>query len=563
MTDYKEEIIKIIKKATNLKKEEIPIEVPPNPDLGDFAFPCFILSAKLKKNPAEIAGKLKDEIKVGGVISEVKATGPYLNFFLDKGDFSKDILLKVFKEKEDYGKGKKKNKKVMVEFFHANTHKGVHIGHVRNISLGSALARLLESNGFDAIRVNYQGDIGPHVAKCLWGYKHLGKKPPKEGKERWLGEIYALANKKEKQSKKVQEEIKELNKKIYAGDKEIMELWKKTRQWCLDDFKEIYKEFGVKYDRLYFESEVEKRGIEIAKSLEKKKIARESEGALIVDLNKYGLGIYVVLTGEGHAVYHTKDLALSELKAKEYKLDNSIHVVGKEQELYFKQLFKTFELIKSPLSGKSHHLIYELVMLPEGKMSSREGNVILYYDLVNKLMSEALKGVKDRHKDWGKKEIEKSAHEIAFGALKFSMLNKENNRVILFDWNKALDFEGDTGPYVQYTHARICSIFRRSNEKIDQNIDFKSLVEPSEQKLIKLLGDYPNLIQKSAEEMKVHSITFYLLDLSHTYNEFYHTCNILKEYDELKKARLFLSECVKQVLENGLEILGIKAPEQM
>ncbi len=302
----------------------------------------------------------------------------------------------------------------------------------------------------------------------------------------------------------------------------------------------------------------------LAKELLKKGVAKESEGALIVDLQEYNLGIYVILTKEGHAVYHSKDLALAELKLKEFKnLDKSIHVVGKEQELYFKQLFKTFELIKSKLAGKSYHLIYGLVMLPEGKMSSREGNIILYRDLIQSMMNKALEEVKKRHPEWSKTDIEKSAQNIAFGALKYSMINRENNKEIIFDWEKSLEFEGATGPYIQYAHARICSILKKYNKPVSNSIDFNQLSQPEESSLIKKLEEFPLILQHSASTYKPYLLANYVFELAQLFNEFYHKYNILKEDENIKKARILLIFCIQQVLENGLKLLGIEAPEKM
>ncbi len=558
--DFKKEIINILKKEI---KGTVILETPQNKEFGDYSFPCFSLAKKYKKNPIEIAQELNKKIKPGKLIEKIEVKGPYINFFVDKEKLTANTLKEISKKKDNYGKGKKKNKTIMVEFFHANTHKGVHIGHIRNICLGEPISRILEFDGFKVIRANYQGDIGPHVAKCLWGYINLKQKPRKKQKGIWLGKIYTEANKLSVENEKIQSEIKEINKKLYSGDKKIVDLWKKTRKYCLDDFKELYKDFGVKFNRFYFESEVEKRGVEIAKNLLKRKIAKKSEGAIILDLKKYKLGIYVALTQDGHAVYHSKDLALAELKIKEYRLDKSIHVVGKEQELYFNQLFKTFELIKSKLANKSLHLIYGLVMLPEGKMSSREGTLILYSDLIEKILLTAEKEIKKRHKKLSKQEIEKRKNQIAFSALKFSMLNRQNNKQILFDWNKALQFEGDTGPYIQYAHARICSILKKHRKKIDLKVDFSLLKKKEELDLINILREFPDLIKESSNSYKPCLITFYLLKLAQSFNDFYEKCPILKEKSNLKKARLVLINCVKQILKNSLYLLGIEAPEKM
>ena len=342
-----------------------------------------------------------------------------------------------------------------------------------------------------------------------------------------------------------------------------MKIWKKTRQYCFDDFNEFYKEFGVKFKRLYFESEVEEIGKKIVERILKKGIAKESEGAVIINLEKYELGIYVLITKEGNALYSTKDLGLAELKQKEFKFDKSIHITGAEQTMYFKQLFKTFELIKSPIAKKSLHIPYALVMLPEGKMSSRAGTMVLFDELREKLLSTAEKVIKEKHKRLQKKEIVKRAKQIAFAALKFSMINRENNKELIFDWARALDFEGETGPYIQYAHARICSILRKHNKKVDNKINFNILKEKEEIEIIKKLSVFPEIVEKAGNSFKPSMVSNYIYSVAKSFNEFYHRHNILKEKEELKKARLLMVYCVKQVIENGLRLMGIEAPERM
>ena len=459
-----------------------------------------------------------------------------------------------------------KNVRIMIEFFHANTHKGVHIGHIRNISLGESISRLLEFDGNWVRRVNYQGDIGPHVAKCIWGYKHFGiGKEPDKHKGKWLGKIYAQANEKVKQDESLEQEIRTLTKKLYEGkDKDLLKLWWKTRQWCLDDFDDFYKEFNVKFNRLFFESEVEQAGRKLVDDMLKKKTAEKSEGAVIIDLNKYNLGVFLLLRSDGVGLYSTKDLGLAKLKFDTFKIDKSLHIVGKEQELYFKQLFRTFDMMKTDWGKKSQHIIYELVMLPEGKMSSREGTIVLYEDLKCELYKLAKKEVEIRHEEWSRKDIEKASKQIMFAALKFSMLNRDNTRIITFDWDKALDFEGESGPYVQYAHARICSILRKHGEKVLDDVDFTILNEEHELKLIKMLGKFPEVVSEAANHCKPSLITRYLLDLSQLFNEFYHQIPILKvDDDDVKESRLLLAYCTKSVLKNGLKLLGIDAPQQM
>jgi len=563
--DFKQGIITLLHKETKLDKELISskLEIPPDQKLGDYAFPCFLLSKQYKKNPVEIAKELAGTLKMSKGLKRVEAVGPYLNFFVDVAALAEDTLKSIQKEKGKYGHTKTNKETYMVEFFHANTHKGVHIGHLRNISLGVAICNLLEAIGKKVIRVNYQWDIGPHVAKCIWGYQHAKDKPPKDHKGVWLGKKYTEASKKAKSNKKVEEEVKELNKKIYEHDPSIEPLWKKTRQWCLDDFEDFYKEFGVKFDRLYFESEAGPPGKEEFKKLLKKKIAKESDGAIIVDLEKHGLAVYVGITSQGNPTYQGKEIGLASIKQKEFKFDKSLHVVGSEQELFFRQVFKTYELMKSPMAEKSYHVSYGLVMLPEGKMSSREGTMILYNNLYNELIHLSKKEIKKRHKKLSKAAVEERAKMITFGALRYSMIARENKKILVFDWEKVLDFEGDTGPYIQYAHARCSSILKKANQKVNTKVHYESLNTEHERQLINHLAKFGEVVEHAAIQYRPYQVAGYLLELAQFFSEFYHNCPVISDLTEVMHARLLLVTCTKQVLENGLGLLGIQAPEEM
>lgn len=566
MSIFRKAIIEILKKETNIGEEELNqlLEIPPSPELGDYAFPCFSLAKKFKKSPNEIAKELEGKITAKSPVKIIKANGAYLNFFIDTSRQAEFVLAEILEKKEEYGSGSKKGK-IMVEFFHANTHKAVHIGHIRNVCLGESLSRILEFNGSEVIRVNYQGDIGPHVAKCLFGLINFKEKPPERNRTMWLGEIYMKANEKIEKNPELEIEVKEILKKIYSGEPGLVKLWKETRKWCLEEFEELYEELGVKFKRLFFESEMEFPAREISKELLKKGIAEESEGAIIINLEKYDLGIFILLTSEGTALYSSKDIALAKKKFSEYRLDKSIHVVGNEQKLHFKQLFKTFELMNfKEAAEKSLHLAYGLVMLPTGKMSSRLGNLIHYENLIQQLTELAKKEVEKRHSEWDEKRKTKTAKSIAFAALKFGMLNRDNNRDLIFDWEQALRFEGETGPYAQYAHARICSILKKYGKKIKEEKDFSVLVKKEEEKLIKMLSVFPDVVEKSANDYKLLNIVKFLLELAQALNEFYHSCPILQEKNEnLRNARLNLILSVKQVLANSLYLLGIDALEEM
>jgi arginyl-tRNA synthetase len=546
-----------------LDKQEIEKTIEPaRSGFGDLASRvAFAIAGKEKKNPVQIAGELSAKIKKSDFFEKIEAVGPYLNFYMS--DYAYEFALeKIIKEK--FGMKKSTGKKIMVEYFHANTHKGVHIGHIRNISLGESVCRLLEFSGNTIIRANYQGDIGPHVAKCLWGFENLySGKAPDSRRGVWLGKVYANASEKIKDNPDLEEQVKELNVKLYARDKSVSSLWQKTRKWCLDDFGEFYKEFGVQFNEFYFESQAEGLGKKFSLELLKKGVAKKDQGAVIVDLKDDGLGVFVLLTKEGYPLYSAKDLGLAKLKFEKYDLDRSIHIVGKEQEHYFKQLFKTFEKAGMVKAAEiSYHLIYELVMLPEGKMSSREGTMVLYEDLKEKLLAIVRKEIKKRHKDWNEKQVEKTALLIALAAIKFTMLRRESNRTLVFDWNQALSLEGDSGPYLQYAYVRTNSILNKAKfkMKVIDNYDYSE----NERSLIKKLVLFPDVVANAAANLSPNTLCSYLLELSSELNRFYTTSRVLDaDSKQERETRLAIIQATNIVLESGLNLLGIESPEKM
>ncbi len=556
----KDEVIKILE-SVGIKTNKEVLEVPPNEEFGDIAFPCFGLAKQEQKNPQEIAEELVKKIRISKnpLIIKTEARGGYVNFFFYWEKVAEKVLSRILsKEKISFGK----NKPIMVEFAHPNTHKSFHIGHFRNISLGESLCRILEFTGYKVIRTNYQGDIGPHVAKCLWGYKNLFEsKPPKQDRGEWLGKVYTEANKKVTNNEQLEKEIDEINKKIYAKDPSLNKLWKTTRRWSLDYFSKIYKELGVEFNKLYFESEVEKRGVEISQEALKKNIAKLSNEAIVVDLEKYGLGATVIVTKLGTPLYMAKDLGLAEKEFTDFKVDRCIHVVGSEQDLYFKQLFKIFEFINSPAAKKSQHLSYGLVMLKEGKMSSREGNVVLYSELRDKIVEKTLGEVAKRNPKLSKRTKVSLAKKIALGAMKYAMIKIAPENTIIFDWEGALKLEGNTGPYLQYAHTRCLGILKKS--KKHQTILFSKL-SPHEKHLIKVLMNFYGVAVNAAKDNRPNFICNYAYELATTFNNFYQNCPVLKANDPRQRDfRLTLVTATKIVLENSLKLLGIKVPERM
>jgi arginyl-tRNA synthetase len=511
------------------------------PKQADLSVPCFKMG-----NPVETAKKLEGKLQ-GNIkfVKEIKATGPFLNFFVDWETFGGELLKSV---KKDYGKGNEKEK-IMVEFAHPNTHKGFHIGHVRNICIGESLSRILEWQGNKVIRTNYQGDVGPHISKVLWGLENLKMKSPSNiiEKAKWLGKVYATANSKIKEEGK-EGEIKKMTADMYDGklDKKTMKLWKDTRKWSLKYFDSVYKDFGVKYDRLYFESELTDLGREYSLKLLEKRIAKKSEGAVIVDLSKQDLGVVVLITKDNYVLYNAKELGLAEIQFNEFNPDKIVHVVAVPQTLFFKQLFELQKHINKTWSERGHHLSYEMVDLKGEKMASRLGNVILYDELIERIVEK----LKERTKD--KKDVKK----IAMASLKYGMLKFDNNRKILFDWEAALQVTGNTGPYLQYSYARACSILKKGGKgKIGKLEDEKEI------DLLKLLAKFPESVERSGRELQPHYLAGYLYELSESFNSYYQTVRVIGNKNE--KAKLTLVEKVKLVLGIGLDLLGIEVLESM
>lgn len=559
----KKEVVKVLE-SLGIKGAENFLEVPARPEFGDLAFACFEFAKVEKKNPNEIAQGMVKKIKLpkGSFISKVEARGGYVNFFFDYAKVSGVILKEILAKKEKYGQSDMgKGKRILVEFAHPNTHKGLHIGHFRNICLGESLCKLLEFTNHKVFRANYQGDVGPHIAKALWAFINLhGCKLPKEkenSKAEWLGELYAETEKRI-EDEKVASEVAEINKKLYEGDKEIEKLWKETRKWSLDYFGEIYKELGTKFDRFYFESEVGEKGLKISEEIAKKGIAKESDGAIIVDLEKYGLGIFVLVSKDKTPLYPAKDLELAELQFKEFKFDRCIHVVSTEQNLYFKQLFKTLELMKSPVADKKYHLSYELVTLKEGKMASRLGNVILYRKLRDEVIEKVLEEMKDREME----DKEKIAKSVGIGAMKYAMLKVSPEKVIFFDREEALKLEGNTGPYLQYAFTRCSGILRKS-KKWKAVYKIKELNE-HEAVLVKTLSRFSQMIEQSSNELKPNHICNYVYELATAFNNFYEKCSVIKaDSEQLRNFRLTLVEATGTVLKIALNLIGIETLEKM
>ena len=558
----KEKVITLLAKATNLNEKELAnlVEIPPNSELGDYAFPCFILSKKLKKNPSEIASELAKKIPISEDIERIESSGPYINFFVNSETLAKNALNDIMEKKDKYGSQNLSQEKVMIEYSQANTHKAFHIGHVRGTALGESIAKILEFCGNKTIRANYQGDTGMHVAKWIWCYKKYHPKEKLKKDESWIAGIYVEAVNKLAENAELQQEVDEINKKLDSKkDKKLNALWKATRKLSLDSLEPIYEELNTKFNYHFFESEMESRAKEIVKELVKKRIAKKSDEAIIVDLEKHNLGVWVLLRKDGTVLYSAKDLALAEKKFKKYKIDKSIYVVGSAQNLHFYQLFKTLELMKFKQAKKCLYVPVTEIRLPEGKMSSRTGNNILYSSFKKELLEYAKSEIKNRE-TLPETDLNKRAQAIAITNLKYALLKQDVNKAIVFNKEEAMHFEGNTGSYLLYTYARARSILRKAN----YIPNLKYLIEDIsnyEKKLLLQLSNFPEIVLSAYNNLSPNLIANYSYNLSQIFNEFYHNEKVIGSDNEAFK--LTLVHVFSQVLKNALSLLNIQALEQM
>ncbi|MBU0722386.1 arginine--tRNA ligase [Patescibacteria group bacterium] len=557
-----------------LKKKDLvkaaDLVYPPNPMFGDISLPCFDLVRKLKKTATEIGEFLVGKIELNDIVVATKAIGPFLNFTFNKTKLAQGVIEEILKSKSKYGVNSiGKNKKVMIEFSNGNTHKEYHIGHLRNICYGDAITKILIANGYKLIPVSYINDFGIHAAKTLWAYQTFYKKynPPARhvtGKNKgyFLGKIYMRACEELGKNKEAKAAVGLIMKNIESRQGVDYKLWQKTRKWSIDGFAKIHKELGIKFDKIFYESEFIDHGMELVGQLFKKHFLIKSEGAIIADLQKYDLGVMIILRSDGTALYPVADLSLAIEKFKKYKINKSIYIVDARQSLYFKQLFKILELLDFKQEMK--HLSHEFVKLPEGMMSSRTGNVITYEDLRKQVLEKSKLEIKKRHKNWNKKKINLVAEKIANGSLKFEMIKVSEDKVIIFDINQALRFDGYTAAYLQYTSARINSISAKAQKQDNKKaIDFSNLDKSKEGELVKKLAKYPEIVKTAGEKYDPSEIAKYLFELAQKFNDYYHSVQVLKAKKEIRQARLVLIMAVKQVLENGLGLLGIEVVEEM
>lgn len=579
--------------------EELPpdllleIEIPPEPKMGDLTLACFTLAKYLKNKPGKIAADLATKILPDEIIEKAINEGPYLNFWLKKEFWFQTICQEILELKEKFGTSDfGKNKKILVEYSAPNTNKPQHLGHLRNNFLGMATAKLFTKLGFDVIRANLINDRGIHICKSMLIYQKWGAgKTPESEKmkgDHFVGKYYVMFEEKSKEDPKLLDEAQELLRKWEAGDADTLALWHKMNDWAMDGFKETYEKVGAEFDKWYYESETYQLGREIIlKALKKKLCYQREDGAIEIDLGPYNLDKKVLIRADGTSVYVTQDIGLAQLKQKDFKPDRSIYVVGSEQDYYFRLLFTILAIFGFKWAKNLYHLSYAWVFLPEGRMKSREGIVVDADDLIAEMEQLAKSEIISRDANLSLVDVSSRAEKIAMAAIKFFFLKYTPKQEVQFNPEASISFEGATGPYIQYTYARIQSIIRKFVAKNtiateageggenagaettapadlpELEIDYSVLGNENEIGILKLLFIYPDTIQRSALEMNPAHLADYLLKLCQKFNEFYHQHQVVGEEEKLSAARLYLIKSVAEVIKNGLEILGVEVLEKM
>ncbi len=573
------------------------IEWIPTPFSGQWGFGtavCFQAAAaeaksgkkvNVRERAPDLARQVVDQITPPPGFSRFAAENAYINAYVDTAIFAGRTVEAAIGLGREFGRGRPKVERVMVEYAQPNTHHSFHIGHARNTVLGESLARLVEFAGFDTIRASYPGDIGLGVITVLWAYRRFyrGQEPESlHERGQWLLKIYAEATalltpregeapEEIAQREAYEAERREIYRRWDAGDPEIRELWRVTRQWSLDELNEILGMLDVRMDVFFFESEVEEASKAIVDELIARGIAQDERpsGPVIVKIDeKLGLKkekyrTAVVLRSDGTTLYLTKDLALAKLKFEQYHVDRSVYVVDVRQSLHFQQAFKILEIYGFPQAPKCYHLAYGFVTLPEGAMSARKGNVVLFKDVADEACRRVLAVIAEKNPDLAPDQRDEVARKVGLGALVYAMLAVDNSKDIVFDWDSALSFDGQSAPYIQNAHVRANSILLKAGH-LPEQASFDYTLEPLEVELIDQISRFPRVVEQAALEYKPLHMASYAFELAKTFHGFYHAVPVLQAGSQAaRNARLRLTAAARQTLANSLHLLVIQAPEVM
>lgn len=552
------------------------LERPKESAMGDYAFPCFRFAKPLQKKPQDIAESLARELEqlASPWLEKLETVGAFLNLTLRPETLASYLLPDVISG--DYFRRLPRfylqnQQKVMIEYSQPNTHKVFHVGHMRNVALGDSIGRLYEYCGYDTCFANYIGDEGAHIAKCLWYIRKNQLTAPDQDPGRWLGSIYVdvthfLEDANKEDQVRYQAEISQVLRDIESKSGPTYQYWLESRKWSLADFQDIYQWTGARFDVWFHESDVSEESQAIVDEYLGKGVFKEDDGAIGIDLKDDKLGFLIVRKRDGNTTYATKDLALARRKYRDFKVDQSIYVVASEQNLHFKQVFKTLEKMGFEQASQCYHLSYGMVVLPEGKMSSRKGNVIEFEDMKTILQNELQKNLVKYEGDWSPEELADANHKLSVGAIRYGMICSDPVKDIVFDIKDWLSFEGNTGPYLMYSYARASSILRKAGERgfASEFSQLAALENAEERDLLRYMNDFNAFVVQSCEMKKPSILAHHLFDMCKVYNRFFAQVPVLRaDKDSQRAARLALLSAFTVVLKQGLNLLGMTPPERM
>lgn len=562
--DYKKEITKLIDNLdTGLNKDEIlqSIEIPKNKEMGDYSFPTFRLAKTLRKAPNIIAEELVSQIK-SDLFSQIKTVGPYINFYVDQIKFNKSVLQKVFNEKEKYGSQDIGNGRVVtIDYSSPNIAKPFHIGHIRSTLIGDSLKRIFRFLGFNVYGINYLGDYGTQFGVLLsaytkWGDKEVIAKDP----IRELLKLYVRYTKESEENPSLKDEARAWFKKLEDEDEFAVETWKWFKEISIKEFNRVYDILGIEFDSYNGEHYHAQFIPDVKKEIEASGLLEESEGALVIDMGEDNPPA-LIFKSDGSSAYITRDMATARYRKKHYDFYKNIYVVATQQNLHFENLFTILDKMGYDWAKDCVHVSFGMVSVKDGTLSTRKGNVIFLEDVLNKAIEKTDKIIADRNPNLeNRSEIAKI---VGIGAVKFQELFNQRIKDYVFDWDQLLNFEGETGPYVQYAHARANQILEKLNMEISDDVDFSLLNEVQERELIKSIYNAPNAIVQAMEKYEPYIITRHVTEIAQKFNSFYNSIHILNSEDDVKKARALLVYATKVTINNMLSLLGIEAPNKM
>lgn len=551
---------------TELTKEEIAeaLEVPKKADMGDYAFPCFRLAKIYRKAPNLIAQDLKEKIDAGSydIFSKIENVGGYINFFFDKEQFAKQIVDTISEENfgsSDIGEGKT----ICIDYSSPNVAKNFHVGHLRTTIIGNSLYKIYSKLGYHVERINHLGDWGTQFGKLIVAYKNWGSK--EEVEKNGIAElmkIYVKFHQEAEKDDSLNDQAREWFVKMEQGDEEALSIWQWFKDISLIEYKRIYKLLGMDFDHFTGESFYRDKTQGVVDQLNEKNLLVESEGAHIVPLDDYNMAPCLITKKDGSSIYATRDLAALFYRKNTYNFDKCIYVTGLEQKLHFAQVFKVIELLGYDWYKDLVHVPYGLVSMEGGKLSTRNGNVIYAEEILHESINKIYEIIEEKNPDLPDKET--VARQVGIGAILFNDLYNQRIKDVVFNWDKILNFDGETGPYVQYTYARCASVFRKVGDvQIPDEIDYSVLTDDVTMNLLKDITRFPGIVKDAADKFEPFMIARFAVSVAQHFNKFYHDCQINVKEENVKMARLKVVQMTMKVIKDALELLGIECPEQM